>query len=99
LSVSDGARSPRGLCVGEYQCRPDITLRLAHERAEQGTEVSFADLSFSAETLALMVLMAVGQASLADDVRLFVRHDVADFGVWKIGVKGMPQIWFTREAN
>ena len=35
--------------------------------------------------LALTALMAVGQASLADDVRLFVRHDVADFGVWKKG--------------
>jgi hypothetical protein len=39
-------------------------------------------------TLALMALMAItafGQAAVAADVRLFVRHDVADFGVWKKG--------------
>jgi hypothetical protein len=36
-------------------------------------------------TLALMALMAVGQTALAADVRLFVRHDVADFGAWKKG--------------
>ena len=39
-------------------------------------------------TLAVMVViavMAVGQAAPAADVRLFVRHDVADFGVWKKG--------------
>ena len=36
-------------------------------------------------TLALMAVMAVGQTALAADVRLFVRHDVADFGAWKKG--------------
>ena len=35
--------------------------------------------------IGMLAVMAVGQTALAADVRLFVRHDVADFGAWKKG--------------